>query len=412
MGRDDNNRQYDISLIFTGGILVAGFLLQILTGDFNIGVLKFPVNLMSGFIIILTAAGLTFYHDTRFYKWFAGVPFSVTLCGALLALCLIMGIIPQTDYIGARTANDILYKAGLLNITRSWPFVLVYLFILLNLACVTARRLVNFKPRDYGFYFNHLGLWIILFAAGAGSADTGTYTAKIKKGESAHLGTDKNNAAVHLPFNIHLNDFIVEEYHPGLVIVDENFIKILPEKKPEIMPGGEPGTKGKLLNWNIEIDEYLPRSVRDANGILKPVEMPGAAEAALITAVEKNTGKLVRGWVYRGNSMQSPSALRLEGTGWLVMKEPEPKKFISDVEITLPEGEAVSAQIEVNKPLRFGKWMLYQSGYDRAAGRNSEYTVLMAVYDPWINLVYTGIFLLAAGSVAMLRQGSKKHRKR
>lgn len=402
------NRQYRISLIFTGCIMVAGFLLQLIAGSFNIQVLEFPVNMIFAVIIVLTAIGLSLYNKTSFFRWFSGIPFSVTLSAALAALCLVMGLVPQMDGTAHPATDGFLYRTGIFNVTSSWPFVLVYLLMLLNLACVMIRRSLTFRLKDYGFYLNHAGLWILLLAAGPGSADTGTYNIKIEQGASSDTGVAKDNTTVRLPFRIHLDEFTVDEYPPKLIVVDDSFSKMLPEKKPANMQAGETGTKGKLLDWEIEIEEYLPRAVRGAEGGFRPIDMPGSSEAASIKATGTRSGETVRGWLYRGNSFQEPQYLRLGRDGWLVMNEPEPKQFISAIRLTVPGEEDVKADIEVNKPLKYGDWMLYQSGYDRVAGRHSSYTVLTAVYDPWLDTAYAGILLLAGGALSMLWRGRKK----
>ncbi|MFI3287139.1 MAG: cytochrome c biogenesis protein ResB [Rikenellaceae bacterium] len=88
-----------------------------------------------------------------------------------------------------------------------------------------------------------------------------------------------------------------------------------------------------------------------------------------------------------------------------VMTVPEPRSFTSDVDVYTEEGEAISALIEVNSPLKVGSWWVYQYGYDNNAGNRSSYSSFELVYDGWLTPVYIGIILMMLGSVAMLWSG-------
>ena len=63
--------------------------------------------------------------------------------------------------------------------------------------------------------------------------------------------------------------------------------------------------------------------------------------------------------------------------------------------------------IEVNKPFFHKGWYLYQTGYDEKQGRWSNLSIIEAVKDPWLYVVYTGIYMLIAGSVFLFWQGKK-----
>jgi cytochrome c biogenesis factor len=94
--------------------------------------------------------------------------------------------------------------------------------------------------------------------------------------------------------------------------------------------------------------------------------------------------------------------------GKTVMTRPEPKRFVSDIDVYAEDGSHGHALLEVNKPYKMGHWMLYQYGYDNEAGNLSAYSVIELVYDPWVTPVYIGIILLACGSVCMLWSGNKR----
>ena len=92
------------------------------------------------------------------------------------------------------------------------------------------------------------------------------------------------------------------------------------------------------------------------------------------------------------------------------MPECEPKRFVSNVNAFAKSGEMVKeVDIEVNKPLEFDGWKIYQLSYDETKGRWSDISVLELVRDPWLPFVYAGIFMLLAGALIMfLTAGGKK----
>lgn len=99
--------------------------------------------------------------------------------------------------------------------------------------------------------------------------------------------------------------------------------------------------------------------------------------------------------------------LNLDETYCVAMTRPEPRRFVSDINIYAEDGHQAHTLLEVNKPYRLGRWMVYQYGYDNEAGALSTYSSFELVYDPWVIPVYAGIILLACGSVCMLWGGNK-----
>ena len=83
---------------------------------------------------------------------------------------------------------------------------------------------------------------------------------------------------------------------------------------------------------------------------------------------------------------------------FLVMTNPEPEKYSSDIVIEDGEQE-IPITLEVNKPFKYMGWKLYQLSYDERMGKWSMVSVIEAVRDPWLPVVYTGIFLLLAGAL-------------
>ena len=85
-----------------------------------------------------------------------------------------------------------------------------------------------------------------------------------------------------------------------------------------------------------------------------------------------------------------------------------PKRFASEVMVRSKSGEIIPAVIEVNKPLKVDGWKMYQYDYDSEAGAESTISVLQLVRDPWLPLVYAGIFMMIAGAFLMMIIGFNK----
>ena len=79
----------------------------------------------------------------------------------------------------------------------------------------------------------------------------------------------------------------------------------------------------------------------------------------------------------------------------------EPERYASQVTLHTRSGKQVEAWVEVNKPFRIVGWDIYQMGYDYGAEKGGEISVFECVRDPWLPVVYTGIWMLLAGAVCL-----------
>ncbi|MDR1335600.1 MAG: cytochrome c biogenesis protein CcsA [Tannerella sp.] len=206
----ENEKEYQLSIKVIAIIVAAGLALQVVAGNIHFDLLGTPVNIFIGGVIVLSIAGFAFFRGTPFFRWFSGISFSVTLLAAILVLCLFMGLIPQVSAT-AGDDRDPYAVLGLRRIASSWPFVLLYLTLLLSLGTLISRRMIRFRLHDTAFYLNHAGLWIFLFAAGLGTADRRQYTVRVPEGAAVSRGY-MDGRAYPLPFSIRLHDFDMEEY--------------------------------------------------------------------------------------------------------------------------------------------------------------------------------------------------------
>jgi len=115
--------------------------------------------------------------------------------------------------------------------------------------------------------------------------------------------------------------------------------------------------------------------------------------------------------------MEMPIAIELKEFVMETYDDGSPKRFASDIEILTKTGKHIETIVEVNKPVEVDGWKIYQYGYDTQMGAMSQTSILELVSDPWLPLVYTGIYMMLAGAVLMMlraipwRQGAQQARK-
>ena len=109
--------------------------------------------------------------------------------------------------------------------------------------------------------------------------------------------------------------------------------------------------------------------------------------------------------------MEMPFAIKLKEFIMETYDDGKPKRYASDIIIT-PNISLTShlspltsnnvATVEVNKPVEVDGWKIYQYGYDTQMGAMSQYSILELISDPWLPLVYTGIYMMLAGALLMM----------
>jgi hypothetical protein len=394
---------YRESLAVVAGLLVVGNLLQFFAGSFPYELIAFPVNFYLLLVILVVVAWLTFKYKSALFQWLSGVPLSVANIAALLLYSLIMGFVPQAP--SSQEGHTLL---GVDAITRSWPFVLIYFFTLINLSCVTTRRMLSFNWRDYAFYLNHIGLLLMLFAAGLGATDLRRFVMHVQEGETEWRVYGPNNEVLELPVAIKLNDFYMEEYIPKLAIIDRRTGEMLQSGKPEMWQIDTLRKSGRIAHWSIELETYIHDAIRMNDSSFHRVPMPGSCPAAKVVVNHAQSAQQVEGWISCGNFAQLYMTLPLNDTLLMVMTSPEPKLYRSDIVAYSKSGEVTEHQLEVNKPLKVGYWTIYQYSYDSEKGKASAYSSFELVYDPWITGFYGGLILFILGSVLLIWEGNKK----
>lgn len=248
-------------------------------------------------------------------------------------------------------------------------------------------------------------MWLVLASAGLGAADRQQHVMHVNEGAVEWRVYGDNNQVLELPLAIRLDDFDMDEYPAKLTIIDRNSGVPLPQGRPRFFPIDPDQPEGHLLDWDITLQEYLHQAVPAGTDSYQASPMPAAAQAVRVLARDR-AGKAIRqGWISNGNRYLPPTSLVLDDHHLLVMTQPEPRSFTSKIKVFTQDGQERETMLEVNKPLRLGGWMIYQSGYDNQAGRMSSYSSFELVYDPWIYPAYAGLLLWALGSLGLIYRG-------
>lgn len=114
-----------------------------------------------------------------------------------------------------------------------------------------------------------------------------------------------------------------------------------------------------------------------------------------------------RAMAQNGAIREMPLTIELKQFIMETYDDGSPKRFASEIQIQTKSGKKIETTVDVNKPVEVDGWKIYQYGYDTKMGAKSQISILELVSDPWLPLVYTGIYMMLAGAVCMFLKGKK-----
>jgi hypothetical protein len=366
---------------------------------------------------------------------------AIPAIAAAAILTLLMGLTKQVAE--GKSPVDPL---GLTKMLNFWPFILVYLWMTAIVGEVTINQIVHFSWRRLPTLTSHVGLFIILTCGTLGSADMLRVKMFCEQGQVEWRGLDAFSAVHHLPVAIQLDKFTIDEYPPKLMLIDKMGLP-LPKGKPENILLDKNVKSGQLLDYKIEvlkrIDNAMPVMLskmvgKMPGGMMSNIRMDSLGQArnkdgyiasdatgtacALYVKVTigvnangssdsgliKGQQHTVTGWITCGSYLFPYQSLKLIDGSRLVMPNREPRRFASLVDIYTQDGKNIHTEIEVNKPFTINGWKIYQLSYNEQMGKWSNLSVFELVTDPWMPVVYVGIFMLLFGAVGMFLTASRK----
>lgn len=414
------------SALFTAVAVVMGFVLQFEGSGTGVPQAHLPFNaiFLGLFALIVISAGFSFRENTT-VKWLGGIPLGLCLIVAIALLSFLGGVLPQGEvtpadlyqqlriapiFSGAssdqlKQMTSIYLQSRINQIFSSWPFAVVVLLFLVNLGLSLSWKLIPFKVQNIQFILFHAGFWIALSCGIFGSSDLQRLVVPVEEGKACNLGyTMESDTPRPLPFSVFLHDFSLEEYPPQLLLYDPHSDRLLMDKSKATLEV----RKGTTASWNgveVLVLDYMPAALPGETGIPQPADRSTGIPYA---KVRITTGATQReAWISTGSPGLRPDAAQL-GNLYLIMVPGTPKSFRSAVTVQDTQGNAVMANLEVNKPVNFKEWKLYQMGYDEKAGRWSKLSLIEVIRDPWLPTVYLGFFMIMAGNILFFWTGIKR----
>ena len=424
------------------GLLVTGGLLQVTLGPLERGLFAWPANFITLilFIFLLIVAFLL-RKRSYFCLFMSTMQAAIPAIAAAAILTLIMGVTKQVAE-GKRPMDPV----GLTKMLSFWPFILVYVWMTAIVGEVTINQIARFSWRRFPALVSHVGLFLILTCGTLGSADMLRVKMYCETGQPEWRGLDAFNNVHQLPVAIQLEKFTIDEYPPKLMLIDKTGHP-LPQDKPENLLVDNGMKSGQLLDCKIDILKRIDNAVpvmlskmigkmpegmmgnirmdslgqarnkdgyiaSDASGsacallvrVTRGVNANGSSDSNLI----KGQKQVVTGWITSGSYLFPYQALRLKDGRMLAMPNREPRRFASLVNIYTQSGQNIQTEIEVNKPFTIEGWKIYQLSYNEQMGKWSNLSVFELVTDPWLPVVYIGIFMLLIGAVGMFLTASRK----
>jgi len=381
------------------GLLVTGGLLQVTIGPLEWGIFAWPANIIT--LILLVLALIIVYalrKRSYFCRFMSTMQAAIPAIATAAILTLLMGLTKQVAE--GKAPIDPL---GLTKMLNFWPFILVYLWMTAIVGEVTLNQIVHFSWRRLPTLTSHVGLFLVLTCGTLGSADMLRVKMFCEQGQVEWRGLDAFSAVHHLPVAIQLEKFTIDEYPPKLMLISKMVGKI---------PGGMMG--------NIRMDSL--GQARNKEGYIAS-DATGNACAVLVkvtTGVNTNESSIlgfgfhkryqhtITGWLTCGSYLFPYQSLKLNDGRSLVMPNREPRRFASLVDIYTQDGKNIHTEIEVNKPFTINGWKIYQLSYNEQMGKWSNLSIFELVTDPWMPVVYVGIFMLLFGAVGMFLTASRK----
>ena len=424
------------------GLLVTGGLLQVTLGPLEWGLFAWPANLITLilFVFLLIVAFLL-RKRSYFCLFMSTMQAAIPAIAAAAILTLIMGVTKQVAE-GKRPMDPV----GLTKMLSFWPFILVYVWMTAILGEVTINQIARFSWRRFPTLVSHVGLFLILTCGTLGSADMLRVKMYCETGQPEWRGLDAFNNVHQLPVAIQLEKFTIDEYPPKLMLIDKTG-RPLPQDKPENLLVDNGMKSGQLLDCKIDILKRIDNAVpvmlskmigKMPEGMMGNIRMDslgqarnkdgyiasdasGSACALLVrvtrgvnangssdTNLIKGQKQVMTGWITSGSYLFPYQALRLKDGRMLAMPNREPRRFASLVNIYTQSGQNIQTEIEVNKPFTIEGWKIYQLSYNEQMGKWSNLSVFELVTDPWLPVVYIGIFMLLIGAVGMFLTASRK----
>ena len=188
------------------GLVAVGLLLQMATGPVHWDMMAWPVNVLVLLMLLLGIITMHLYRSkVRLFRWMSTLQAGIPAMVACAMLTVLLGVTRQVP-----TGHVPVDPFGITAMLSFWPFVLVYLWlmVLVGMVCMTRLRACW---HNVPFLLNHLGLFIALVAGTLGNADMQCLHMTTQEGKTEWRAVDSRHRIHELPIAITLHDFTIEE---------------------------------------------------------------------------------------------------------------------------------------------------------------------------------------------------------
>jgi ResB-like family len=379
------------SIIIPLCLFVVGIIIQSFFGNFPLNAFRFPKNLIVIIEVFLLIVLLhLFLRRNVIVKYLSSTYAAISAISLFTVLVVLMVLLPQNT-----SSTDIMARIGLYNIIHSWSYTFAVLYLLLSLGLISIKRLFPINIRNVFFFINHFGLWMVLAFGNLGQADKVSMMMTVPEGEIVWYGYDNNENYIEPDFAIKLNAFIIDYYPPKLALMD-NEDKLV---EPRLFQAVEMEVNQSInaLGTTISVLDIVEDAIL-ADGRL--VGFSSLPEKTFVAILKLNTDTI---YIQNGTNFYPPVVESLNEDYKLIMLNPEPKYFASDIDLFTKSGISNEKHlVEVNNPLKIGSWTVYQTSYFKNSDYQSYVTVLTAVFDPWLKAVYLGLMFMFIGAVYLI----------
>lgn len=326
----------------------------------------------------------------RFWEILSSLRLFLVLAFGVVVAMVLGTLIPQQDLTTSPEMSTNLYHSG-------WFIGLLALLACNTTACVVTRVLAkNHRALPWGAIFSHVGVVVVLLGGVVGGLWGVKGVLPLEEGRSAHQIYSKGRW-IPLPFQVVLKNFSIDWYEPSRQIMKVTHRAQGWTETLEVTPGQTYHARG----FPITVLQYLPDFVLDDQGRAGTRSGRPRNPAVLVQVAASPP---VRSWLfakYPGGGHSSSLADPLLEYGYI---EGKIKQFRSRLVILKGERPVIEGVAEVNRPLTFEGYTLYQSGYD---ADNPKASTLQVAKDPGVPMVYAGFGCLSLGLIwSFLKQGS------
>ncbi|HUJ08896.1 MAG TPA: cytochrome c biogenesis protein ResB [Verrucomicrobiae bacterium] len=353
----------------------------------------------------------------------ASVKFAVALVVVIVVCCVIGTIVPQGADAGRYLARhpksaarfDSLEKLGFTHVFSSGWFIGLICGLAASVAVCSARRLGTVRRttgfsrgRAFGSMFTHISFLLILMGAVIRGVWGQKGYVEFHEGQTvAQFVTGQGPQP--LPFSIHLSSFEIETYNQKSApsLAGSALLVTRPEKNLEAAFPIKLGVEQSFDEFKITILKYVPDFVVDTQTHEVASRSDQPRNPAILVAVAGPTYSNHR-WLFAkfpGFVMHTPDSKATDPSPLQMVYRDDAmrgkalpnapiKSFKSTLQILNGNTVVKSKTIEVNDPISYKGYTLYQSGYDP---NDLTYTSLQVVKDPGVVVVYAGFWLMIAG---------------